>query len=105
MSAFSFRSYFLPKNPTTSRSVLLSVFLHTHILPAYSPPSCMLPTFLHAHLLAEARRKHIGDVIRLSAQGTKYRSGLTSLEAVLSTDKKLVAAMFDRELLRDLGIL
>ncbi|KAI4521012.1 hypothetical protein K525DRAFT_270274 [Schizophyllum commune Loenen D] len=53
----------------------------------------------------QARCKHIGDVIRLSAQGTRYRSGLTSLEAVLSTDKKLVAAMFDRELLRDLGIL
>ncbi|KAL1695719.1 hypothetical protein GGG16DRAFT_108897 [Schizophyllum commune] len=53
----------------------------------------------------QARRQHIGDVIRLSAQGTRYRSGLTSLEAVLSTDKKLVAAMFDRELLRDLGIL
>ncbi|KAL1730620.1 hypothetical protein EV714DRAFT_272574 [Schizophyllum commune] len=53
----------------------------------------------------QARRKLIGDVVRLSAQGTRYRSGLTSLEAVLSTDKKLVAAMFDRELLRDLGIL
>ena len=111
MSAFSFRSYFLAENPTTLRrrgrfsTCILSAFLHTHILPACSPPSRMLPTFLHAHLLAEARRKHIGDVIRLSAQGTKYRSGLTSLEAVLSTDKKLVAAMFDRELLRDLGIL
>ncbi|KAL1677945.1 hypothetical protein EV122DRAFT_212889 [Schizophyllum commune] len=53
----------------------------------------------------QARRQHIGDVIRLSAQGTRYRSGLTSLEAVLTTDKKLAAAMFDRELLRDLGIL
>ena len=86
MSAFSLQSYFPPDNPTTSRSVLLC--MHTLCLPAYSHPYCMLPTFLHAHLLAEARRKHIGDVIRLSAQSTRYRSGLTSLEAVLSTDKK-----------------
>lgn len=54
---------------------------------------------------AESRRQHLRDVIRLGAKGIKFTLGLTSFEAVMSTDKVVVDAMLSYELFENLGII
>ncbi|KAI5828206.1 hypothetical protein K523DRAFT_307682 [Schizophyllum commune Tattone D] len=53
----------------------------------------------------ESRRQHLRDVIRLGAKGIKFTLGLTSFEAVMSTDKVVVDAMLSYELFENLGII
>ena len=61
--------------------------------------------FEFADVHAASQRQHLRDVIRLGANGTVFHLGLTPLQAVMGTDKKIVAAMLNEDAFKDVGII
>ncbi|TRM63601.1 hypothetical protein BD626DRAFT_621957 [Schizophyllum amplum] len=53
----------------------------------------------------EKGRAHLRLVLELQARGITFDSGLTPLEALLSTNQIVVAAMLDTDLLEEVGII
>ena len=58
-----------------------------------------------ADVRVAAQRQHLRDVIRLGKNGIIFHLGLTPFEAVMSTDKKIVAAMLDWDTFKDVDII
>ncbi|KAI5893987.1 uncharacterized protein SCHCODRAFT_02576434 [Schizophyllum commune H4-8] len=52
-----------------------------------------------------AQRQHLRDVIRLGENGIIFHLGLTPFEAVMGTDKQIVAAMLNQDVFKDIGII